>query len=160
MDTNTAQALALSLMSKHGIDLQGWQFAFDNGKQRFGCTHFGTRKITLSRPLTRLNSSEEVRGVILHEIAHVLAGHQAGHGLAWRAVVRRIGGSASRTHSAQTVQGRYQATCANCGRTHYRHRKTAQMLTSACGTCCKRYNGGRHDPKYTLSWVDTGVRAA
>lgn len=45
----------------------------------------------------------EFRFVALHEFAHAIAGYAAGHGLAWQAVDRRIGGRGERTCSTLKV---------------------------------------------------------
>ena len=36
-------------------------------------------------------SEEQLLDTVLHEIAHAIAGHEAGHGLLWKATARRIG---------------------------------------------------------------------
>ena len=68
MDVMAALGLARALLREHV--LTGWRVSLDRAKTRAGACHFGSRTITLSRPLTRLHSEAEVRDTILHEIAH------------------------------------------------------------------------------------------
>ena len=36
-------------------------------------------------------SKEQIRDTVLHEIAHAIAGREAGHGPLWKVTARRIG---------------------------------------------------------------------
>lgn len=96
---------ARALIAEH---VPGVPFQWDNAKRRAGACHFRRslgqttiQKITLSRPI--FDHSDEAklaaRDVILHEIAHAIAGHAAGHGPAWRAHARRLGCTSTRCHS-------------------------------------------------------------
>ena len=88
-----AQQLAVGLIQEHG--LIGWRFRFDHARRRFGCCRSSEKTITLSRPLTILNSCAQVRDTILHEIAHALTPGD-GHGVKWRAKCREIGADPKR----------------------------------------------------------------
>lgn len=93
MDTNEARRLALSLMAEHGVT-GAFHFKFDRAVRRFGCTKWHSVKgnfITMSEPMTRAATPEQVRETMLHEIAHALAGPRAGHGPAWRMQARALG---------------------------------------------------------------------
>ena len=60
MDLNKAERLARRLMGKHG--LSEWLFVWrDNWKSVFGACNRTRRIIYLSRPLTELNSENEVK---------------------------------------------------------------------------------------------------
>lgn len=125
-------------MASHGVGTL--EFAFDNGKRRLGCTHFVVtgsssvaKKITLSRYYAALLSADEIRDVMLHEVAHALAGRGAGHGPAWKAIARKIGAKAQRcaTPSASpeaTVTGE----CPECLRTVAELHRLPQRVY-ACG---------------------------
>ena len=143
-------------MDEHG--LAGVPFAWDNGKRRWGACHWkrsgygGTptvSKITLSRHLCAINSLTDCEDVILHEIAHALAGYDAGHGYAWKRVAREIGADPSRcyeTDKVNTPAAPWVGTCPN-GHTSDRHRLTEKAKRSSCGKCCSRYN-----PDYHYVW--------
>jgi len=161
MELHKAQELAIHLMGKHKLDDRGWYFDWDRGVRRFGCTHYGTKRITLSRHLTELNSEKEVKQVILHEIAHALAGFEAAHGPVWASTVRQIGGSARRTHSAETPPSKLIATCRKCGRHSFRERQPNRGVHVACVDCCRKYNRGRYSVDYALNYFPNtqGVKA-
>lgn len=153
MDKSTAQALARRMMDAHG--LTDWRFVFDRATSRFGQCRYGTRTISLSGPLTALNSEDEVRDVILHEIAHALVGPGHGHGPVWKAKAREIGNSGNRTHSAEIPQGRWAMTCPNCGKTAHFQRRP--RVTRACGKCCREHAGGRYDERFRMTLTLTGA---
>ena len=95
-----ARELARSLIREHG--LAEWAFRFDHARRRFGCCRVSEKLITLSRPLTILNSVEQVKDTLLHEIAHALAPGD-GHGEKWKAACRRIGARPVRCYTAGEV---------------------------------------------------------
>lgn len=125
MELRTARDLATQLMTAHDLTRQGWRFSFDNAIRRAGVCFYSRRLIRLSRHFVGLNSEEEIRDTILHEIAHAIAGHAAGHGPAWKAVCRRIGAKPERCYDSKTVAmppARYRAFCPSC-RKEYRRNK-------------------------------------
>jgi len=150
--------LATSLMTEHGLTASGWTFDFDNGKRRFGACHWrGKNKITLSSALTQanINKPEIIRDVVLHEIAHALAGPRAHHGPAWKSMARRIGANPTRCYDSNGVTGvdaPYTATCGGCGATFRKFRKPRAQR--ACAACCRR--AGRMDPRFFLTFTYVG----
>ena len=91
MNQSDAAKLAIGLMKEHGITLDGWRFEYDDVRSRLGCTKYNQKIITLSKIGVYLHPDSEVKDTILHEIAHVLAGHEAGHGPKWKEIAARIG---------------------------------------------------------------------
>jgi predicted SprT family Zn-dependent metalloprotease len=147
-----AQTLANELMAEHGLKAKGWYFSYDNAVRRFGACHYSTKRITLSSALTQLNDEDKVRTVILHEIAHALAGRKAHHNNVWKAICRSIGGDGQTYYSvANTVtpDRKVIGTCPNCSRVIKRHRRA----NIACGKCCNQLNGGKYDEKYKIVWA-------
>ncbi|HZZ43842.1 MAG TPA: SprT-like domain-containing protein [Tepidisphaeraceae bacterium] len=112
-----ARDLAVRLMREHG--LAGWGFRFDRARRRFGSCRWTERVITLSRPLVILNSPEQVRDTILHEIAHALAPGD-GHGAAWRQKCREVGAMPRRCYTDEEVvspargAAPYRMGCRSC----------------------------------------------
>jgi predicted SprT family Zn-dependent metalloprotease len=100
MNLYEARHLAHHLLREHG--LVAWEFRFDHARRRFGACHYGTRRITLSRPLTLLNPIDQVRDTLLHEIAHALTPGD-GHGRAWKAKCLQIGAQPRRCYNDDTV---------------------------------------------------------
>ena len=89
---SNAAALARSLMAAHG--LSGWHLAFDHAKRRAGITIFPSRTISLSREFVTTMDEDQVRDLVLHEIAHALAGAGHRHDATWKQICRKIGGTA------------------------------------------------------------------
>lgn len=82
-------------------------------------------EIVLSLPFFA-SEENDLRETVTHEAAHVVAGIRAGHGPAWRAVHRSMGGKAQRTHTMSLAQGftarrdtqpkvRVEVACPKCG---------------------------------------------
>ena len=86
---NNVAEMARRLMEEHG--LADWTLAFVEAKRRLGDCHFGDRVIRISRAHALEGSEEQIRDTVLHEIAHAIAGPEAGHGPLWKATARRIG---------------------------------------------------------------------
>lgn len=149
-------------MHEHG--LTDWRFQFDRAKNRFGQCDYGNRIISLSEPLTRLNSRERVRQTILHEVAHALT-PGAGHGYTWKVKARTIGYTGDRCfNESNTVLApkKWEGVCLTCGNKAYRDRLTEKAKTLACRYCCNNLNGGRYSVAYRFRWREnrSGVRSA
>lgn len=147
MQLTDAQVLALNLMRQHGIE--DWRFDFDTAIRRFGACHYGLKMITLSSALTLANKEPVVRSVLLHEIAHALAGRGTNHGKKWQQICLSIGGDGNRCYSTKTtntVPARYIGTCPN-GHTIKKYRKPRSK--SSCGACSPRY-----DERYIITYKE------
>ena len=131
-----AHYLARQLMNRHG--LSDWAFGFDHARRRFGSCRCGSKRITLSRPLTLLNTEEQVRNTILHEIAHALT-PGAGHGARWRQKCREIGAEPARCYTEDEVisparaPAPYRFGCAACGWWVERRRRSRRNYV--CARC-------------------------
>lgn len=152
MEMTEARTLAADLMGEHGLTALGWTFDFDRGLRRAGACHHSKAKITLSRFFVEANGPQEVRLVLLHEIAHAHCGHGAGHGPAWKRMCLDIGGDGRTTHrfsmgaTAAEATSRYEAHCPN---EHvvarYARRPSARMIQWGF---CKRH-------AERIWWIDT-----
>jgi predicted SprT family Zn-dependent metalloprotease len=144
MTLEGARKLAQELMRLHKLPPQ-WSFAFDRSKVRFGKCNYGKQQISLSRHLVELNSEEEVRDTILHEIAHALAPRGAGHGPVWQSLALSIGCNGQRCYGQQVVRPapKHRGTCPSCRTVIHRHRRAV----IACGKCTDVF-----DPKYLFVW--------
>jgi predicted SprT family Zn-dependent metalloprotease len=140
MHPQDARHLAFELMHRHGLFAQGWRFAFDHARRRFGCCNYTRKVISLSRPLTLLNAEAEVRDTLLHEIAHALCPPREGHGPRWRAKCREIGARPRRCYSDATVvspprpPAPYQYGCGRCEWWVERRRRVARVRY-VCAKC-------------------------
>ena len=94
MNLDRAFDMACDLITEHVYNkFDAGLFAWNNCVLSIGKAYYlddGTPIIELSRPLVELNSEEEVRDTILHEIAHVLTWGDD-HGPKWQAECRRLG---------------------------------------------------------------------
>ena len=138
VDSAGETRLAEELLAEH-LPGGGWTFAFDHAKRRAGACDYTRRRITVSRYLTAKTDEDDVRQILLHEIAHALAGHAAAHGPRWRAAGRRIGYTGERLHSGPIAHERaaWFGTCP-AGHQHYRFRRPAGQLS--CGVCGPRFS--------------------
>ena len=151
MDYMKAVKRARELMNEHG--LEEWHLKLSHGKRRLGSCVYDTRTINLSRHLIRLNTEAEVEDVILHEVAHALAGPRAGHGRAWKVEAARIGARPRRCAgpTVRAPKGRWVGTCVTCGVKIRRHRRVRGL----CHTSCRR--AAERDPMRVFSFA--GVKA-
>lgn len=149
MDLHTASVLARSLLAEHA--LHDWAFAFNRRKRAFGLCDYSRHTIYLSSVLTKLNGEAEVRDTLLHEVAHALAGHCAGHGPVWRKIARKVGARPRRCYRSEEVKqppSKYLLVCPSCNASTPLHRRPIRVY--ACHSCCERLNGGRFSVKYLL----------
>lgn len=137
--------IAEGLLDAH-LRGRGWTFAFDRAVRRAGACHYRDRRITLSRHLAARAEEDEVRQVLLHEIAHALAGHRAAHGPRWRARAAAIGYTGSRLYDRPVAEDRatWIGTCPS-GHEHRRFRRPTRDL--ACAVCSPRFN-----PANVITW--------
>jgi predicted SprT family Zn-dependent metalloprotease len=149
MVLHDAKAIAESLMKQHG--LSGWSFRWDNAKKRMGLCDYRNKAISLSHPLVTLNEEDRIKNTILHEIAHALAGPEAGHGRSWKHKAIQIGCDGHRCFSESVVRppAPYVLKCSNCGVETPRHKNTNKRC--ACFSCCNKYNRGRFSSDYLLT---------
>ncbi|BDZ48991.1 hypothetical protein GCM10025867_12320 [Frondihabitans sucicola] len=134
-----------ALISLH-LDPAVWNFAFDNAKTRAGLCDYTKHRITVSRHLAGRYDDDEIHQVLLHEVAHAIAGSKAGHGPRWRTVARELGYVGGRLHDG-AIASELAPWIGRCpaGHEHYRYRTPLRPL--ACGRCAKRY-----DAANLISW--------
>jgi predicted SprT family Zn-dependent metalloprotease len=154
MDLDRAQGMAIALMAKHGLIDDGWRFRWDNAKTRAGCCRCFRRIVQLSRPCIELCVAEDVRQVILHEIAHALAPYDEGHGARWQAILVRIGGHPEAYLPADlpSPPAPWRGTC-GAGHRVERYRAPTQVLS------CRQCHGG-FNLHALLDWTRRGVAVA
>jgi predicted SprT family Zn-dependent metalloprotease len=154
MELDKAYKLARELMDLHG--LHDWDLMLDYAVSRFGLCNYNQKRISLSKTLVELNSEEEVKDTILHEIAHALT-PKAGHKQEWKDKAKSIGCSGERCYSNSSVivpKGKYKTVCPNCKKERVCFRKPKRGL--ACGSCCRELNNGRYDKRYMLQILKNG----
>ena len=125
-----------------------WTFGFDHAKTRAGLCNFTKKRITVSRHLASRFDDDEIHQVLLHEVAHALAGVGVGHGAEWKRIARELGYVGKRTHDGQ-IATEYAPWVGVCpaGHVHYRYRKPTRALS--CGKCSRRF-----DQANAIRWED------
>ena len=139
MNLQEAKALAIELMDKHELIANRWHFDFDNSVKRFGCCNFSKKCITISRIITEKAPYDAVKDVILHEIAHALAGRGHGHNIVWKRVCVAIGAKPQRCYDyeesgIEPPTLNYSATCGGCGKVYQRVKRvdTSNRMSCPC----------------------------
>ena len=96
---------------------------------------------------------DDVRDTLLHEVAHAIAGHTAGHGPAWKAVCVEIGAKPERCVSltddqreavVKATHPKWTLECVPCGVKGHAHRATSKRRR--WGRCVKC--------KGSMTWTD------
>lgn len=118
---------------------ESWSFGFDSAKRRLGACHYTSKRITVSRYLVPLLDDDEIHQTLLHEVAHAMAGSQAGHGASWRRVARQLGyvGDARHPNQGPVELAPWVGTCPS-GHEVFRYRKPSRDMS--CGVCSRGFN--------------------
>ena len=124
-----------------------WTFAFDNAKRRAGLCNYTTKRISVSRYLAGRYEDDEIHQILLHEVAHAMAGPKAGHGPRWKAIGKEIGYEGKRLHDGAIAE-EHASWIGHCPAGHEFFRYRAPTRVSACAKCAKRF-----DPKNAIVWV-------
>lgn len=151
-DLHAVRFAAEALMASH-LDAS-WTFAFDNAKRRAGACDYTRKRITLSRYLSARYDDETNRQTILHEIAHALAGSDAGHGAHWKRIARDLGYTGGTTHHGETATelAPWVGTCP-AGHVAYRHRRATRQ--TSCARCSAAF-----DARFLFTWERREISAA
>ena len=123
--------LAKLKMQEHGLQ-EPWEFIFDSAKQRAGLCNYTDHQISLSKYLVEYHNLDQSEQVILHEVAHALAGKDAGHGPNWKEIAEQT--------------ARWIGECKN-GHRHYRYKSPRAQL--ACGYCGKGFSR-----RFLITWTE------
>jgi RimJ/RimL family protein N-acetyltransferase/predicted SprT family Zn-dependent metalloprotease len=139
------KALAERKIAEH-LDLENWNFEFDSAKRRAGLCNYTEQKIQLSKYHVDIHSVDENMQVVLHEVAHAMAGSEAGHSKVWLATAKRIGYRAEKFTGKEIAQetAPWIGVCP-MGHKHYRYRRPKQMVS--CALCTKNF-----DSRYVIRW--------
>lgn len=151
MNLEAVETLARTLMDGHG--LVGWSLGFDRAKRRAGRANLVKREISLSQPLMELFNEDQVRKVVLHEIAHALVGPGHNHDRVWKQMCASIGGDPKARYTDwPDVDHLWQGVCP-AGHTHRRHRRPSGK--TSCAQCHPVYTD-----KFRINWHNkrTGER--
>ena len=144
VDLLDPRAMARALMDEHG--LRDWRLVLDRARVRAGVCRPARCEIGLSRVLTQLHTTAEVRETVLHEVAHALVGAHHGHDAVWRARAVAIGAKGTRCvdPDAARAPAPWVGTCL-AGHEAHRHRRPARV--ASCARCSRGF-----DPAAVITW--------
>ena len=144
---------ANALIALH-LDPAEWSFGFDSAKTRAGLCNYSRKRISVSRYLAARYDDDEIHQILLHEIAHALAGPGAGHGPKWKAIARDLGYDGKRTHDG-AIADELAPWVGRCpaGHEYFRYRTPTRPLS--CGKCSRRF-----DARNLIEWRQRPVTVA
>ena len=123
---------AYDKMVEWGLINKGWKFVWDNkARRRYGQCRYSKKEIGVTKRLALINTTEESKDVVMHEIAHALAGAGHGHDSHWKHWCIKVGAKPERCYKSEsaggnvkTVEGKYQVVNKDTGEVYYSyHRK-------------------------------------
>ena len=143
-----ARVLFANQLARQHLDgkVQNWKLIFDNAKARCASCQFTytnpTVTIAISKVFAVFATDAEFKNTVLHEIAHAIAGIDAGHGPEWKRIALEIGCDAKRFHRANGEhqsflnQGMKRVKCP-CGKIDFlRHQVNRKFVTkNVCKEC-------------------------
>ena len=130
--------MAETKMAEH-LDLHTWSFEFDSAKRRAGLCNYTDSVISISRYMVDIHNMEETLQVVLHEVAHAIAGKNAGHTKKWLRLAHAIGYKNEEfTGNEIAIETATWIGACPKGHRHYRYRKPSRMLS--CAICAKGFD--------------------
>lgn len=136
MDLERGRKLALKLMKEH--KLNGWKFVWTDRKRGLGQCRFSTKELSFSKYFVGANTRFFVKGVILHEIAHVLVGKNHSHDGVFKQKCKEIGTSFDGCQIKAKMPDevyKWKSTCSGCGEVHKRINRPNYRTSYSCGAC-------------------------
>ena len=138
MEREDIISLANQLMEEHGLIERGWRFIFNYLKSTVGQCCYRDKTISFSYYFMEM-STDKIKDILLHEIAHALVPIGVGHGPEWKQMARSIGCSANRTTKTGIVEHKkYLYYCPNCGKTIGFSRRLRRERS--CDICDNKWN--------------------
>lgn len=83
-------ALAAELFAKY-VKQQGWTFTVEEKLSSLGVCNYSIRRVSLNAVYVETADWNFVEDTLRHEIAHVIAGPEVGHGPKWKMIARYVG---------------------------------------------------------------------
>jgi len=92
-------------------ELKDYKFKIGKMKRSLGITRFNNKIIEISKFALHLGE-KKCLNTLLHEIAHVLAGHKNGHNKIWKRIAIRLGCDGKRcSNSKMNIKHNYELSC-------------------------------------------------
>lgn len=129
-------ALELAEREARKCNLHNWRVVIDTRPtRRLGRCDHDRCEIGLTAWYVDLNDQADVLDTIRHELAHALAGHDAGHGREWRAWARALGCRPEARCPEDRIRRprrRYAAHCPFCESKFSRDRRSQHRWYCPC----------------------------
>jgi len=109
--TKDVESLVVKLMKIH--KLEGWSVSFGHAKRVAGSCKYKTLTLNFSTEFAERVPQKSLENVILHEIAHALAGFKAKHGKEWKTIAKKIGCTGETCHTFVFSIAPFEKTCEN-----------------------------------------------
>lgn len=138
----------------HENNLFDWTVEFGSAYRVFGSCNHTDKKIRFSIRLAEATSWDETYDTILHEIAHAIAGYDAGHGPRWQQVARELGiKNPQATSNAGDIEmeAPWVGTCPNG---HVKVMLRAPRRIHLCSKCSR----GRFNMDFLFDWKKNGKK--
>lgn len=124
------------------LDQQGlsdWTVRWDRAKRRAGCCVHSKQELSFSAPLAQIYPVATLRDVVLHEVAHAVAGAHHNHDAQWRRVARQLGArpAALLPPDLPRPPAAWVGTCPRCGASKELH--SAPRRVVSCGRCAPQF---------------------
>ena len=139
-----------AILHEHG--LHDWTVEFGSAYNIFGSCNHTDKVLRFSLRFAEALPWEETYDTIVHEIAHAIAGYDAGHGIVWKRIARELGVK----HLSASVdvdiefEEPWVGTCLNG---HTVTMKRAPQRVRSCAIC----SGGRgFTPEFIFEWRKHG----
>jgi predicted SprT family Zn-dependent metalloprotease len=130
--------LAKNKIKDHGLYERGWRVCIDRAKTRTAMCNYSKKTISISKYYLwgTCTSNERFLNTVLHEIAHALAGFEAGHGPKWKDIARSIGCDGERCYDGPPIViPKWRVACP-CGKVELkRHKVVNTLLAMTCKHC-------------------------
>lgn len=131
-----------------------WTFGFDNARRRAGLCDYTRKRISVSRFLAARFDDDEIHQVMLHEIAHALAGHRAAHGPKWKRIARDLGYEGGTTHRGE-IADELAPWVGRCPAGHVTYRYRRPTRPTSCAKCARTF-----DARHAFDWVHREITPA
>jgi hypothetical protein len=145
-DPAAVERYSYALFQKHL--LRGWRFQWVHSKNTAGVCEHLTKTISLSLPIAKLSTFEQVEQTLIHEIAHAIAGPHERHGPIWLGIAQTLGYTGGQYHTGPVPQARWIGTCRRGHRVE-RHRLTAAARQASCPLCSSTWSA-----QHLLTWKE------
>lgn len=116
--------------------LSEWRFGKNRRKTSLALTNYTKKTVTISQYFLESCTQKQMKNTVLHEIAHILAGHASAHGPRWKKIAREIGCDAEVCGQMNQPPGKYTLYCPQgCFKRQYYRRP--QLTGKVCKECRK-----------------------